>query len=171
MLHFAAIYLARMIFLAADTNINVPIWAFLSLVISAIGVPLITSWIRSREKKLDWKRQDEVARRAEVAAVEVTGAAKLLVESNAEVAKAALENTGKIAEIHHMVDGQMTITMQEALDSKIASLVLMEEVVAHKDGEPSPQTTATMRALKVRIDELTRQISERHALAGAATAK
>lgn len=160
-----------MIFLAADTNINVPIWAFLSLVISAIGVPLITSWIRSREKKLDWKRQDEVAKRAEKAADKVTETADLLVESNATVARAALENSGKITRIEHMVDGQMTMTMQEALDSKIASLVLMEEVVRVKDGEPSPQTSATMRALQLRITELTKQIGERHALAEAAKTK
>lgn len=157
------------IFLAVD--INVPIWAFLSLVISAIGVPLITSWIRSREKKLDWKRQDEVAKRAEKAADKVTETADLLVESNAAVAKAALENSGKITRIEHMVDGQMTMTMQEALDSKIASLVLMEEVVQHKTGEPSPQTSATMRALRLRIDELTKQIKERHDLADAAKLK
>lgn len=160
-----------MIFLAADTNISMPIWALLSLVVSAIGVPLITSWIRSREKKLDWKRQDEVARRAEEAAVKVAGAAELLVESNAKVATAAEANSEKIAEIHHMVDGQMTITMQESLDSKIFSLVLMREVVELKLArgvEPSIHTRTTIETLERQIKELTDTIANRQALVQAA---
>lgn len=152
--------------LAAD--INVPIWAFLSLVVSAIGVPLITSWIRSREKKMDWIRQDEVAKRVHEASVKVAGAADLLVESNAKVATAAEANSGKIAEIFHMVDGQMTVTMQESLNSKKATLALMREVVALKQGkdiQPTVQTLATIEALERQITEATTAIAERQTVA------
>lgn len=161
-----------MIFLAAD--INVPIWAFLSLVISAIGVPLMTSWIRSREKKMDWKRQDEVAKRVQEASVKVAGAADLLVKSNAEVATAANANSEKIAEIHHMVDGQMTIAMQESLDSKVTSMVLMREVIELKRArkvEPSVRTLATMETLERQVTELTDAIAKRQALVKAAENK
>jgi hypothetical protein len=143
-------------------SVYIPIWAAVGVTSSAVVAPLINAWARRVDRRASWKREDDVAKRA-------AETAELLVKSNKEVATAAAATHGQIAEIHHMVDGQMTLAMSAELDSKVISLTLMQEVVELKrqdrDIAPTAQTVATMDKLQQQIDDLALKIKERKTLA------
>lgn len=81
---------ATVVFLAqmANGSMNVPAWTFFTVAISAICTPLINAWMRRADKRADWKRQDEVAKRVEEAKAAVSEAATSLIKSNAAVTEA-----------------------------------------------------------------------------------
>lgn len=136
-------------------TVQIAIIAGGSGILSAVVMAFVTYVIAYRQKKADWAREDEVARRVEVARTKAEEAARLLLESNQRVANSAKETNGKLNVIHALVNSNMTATLQTLLDSLNAQLVLME-------GSPKSQaTTGAIAAMKTRIRELSATLEER----------
>jgi hypothetical protein len=139
--------------------------------------------IRHAEKVADWARQDEVARRAEEAAakvqqvalraeetaVKVQETADRLEVSNKHVADVADITGHQIDEIHHMVNGQMTAMMQNALDTKILLVFKIRENAELKrtdrDITLTEATLAEITKTEQQIKDLMTAIEERKKLA------
>lgn len=143
---------------AANGNINVPAWTFLTVAVSAICTPLINAAMRRIDKRADWKRQDEVQQRHEKYVhkrfhdvIEVSNATAVHVVNNSE----------QLDEIHGLVNGHLSAAMESELDSKRTQLALMREVAALKGGDPSPGTVDAIAQLEGAIEKLSEAVTER----------
>src|SRR6185503_6664284 len=86
----------------------VAIPAFAAPVLMAI----LTNWLASKDKKLDYARQDAVAKKVE-------DAANLLRASNDKVAETTKVTNGKLDLIHTLVNSNMTAAMQSELNATV----------------------------------------------------
>ena len=149
----------------------------LSILATSLISPSILAYFinRSRrvDKKLDWEREDKVAKKAEEAA-------KLLLESNKQIAETAaqshLETNQKLEVIRVDVNSNMTAAMKAELDATVDQLTLMHEVVALKKAqgiEPTKEIVARIAAKGERINELKATLKDRltHSEAAAAAAE
>lgn len=128
----------------------------IALVIAALGAvisPLLMSWLSNRhrreEKLEDYARQDEVARKADVATGKVAEAARLLLESNARVAKRAEVTDGKLDQIHVLVNSTLSAAKVSELNAFIALLALMQDPASFDPDqiEPTQKKIVELKAL------------------------
>jgi hypothetical protein len=119
-------------------------------------------------------------------------AAQLLVVSNTEVAAALTDSAAQSAEhrsrevetqthmvsqlteIHALVNGTMTTSMQNELDSTRREIVALQEIVALKQAAgqpPSSQAIAAIESTRSRIHELETALADRRAQAAVAEAQ
>lgn len=122
---------------------------------AALVSPILMSMLTNRNaialKKQDWDRQDEVARRAEAAAIRN---ASLIAESTQQSAEASKITIGKLDVIHTLVNSTLTAAMQVALDGVRREVVLLER---------DPATDyAMIESTKKKIAELEKIIEERN---------
>ena len=159
-------------------------------VLAAVVAPCILAWLNGRmrtaelreqaalrreEKQEDWRRQDEVARRAQEVAeqllekqketVEHTEeAAHLLVENNKVVAKTARETNSKLDVIHTLVNSNMTAALQDQLDETKARIVVLKEVIALRvdaGKAPDPDALGVLAAAEEKAQKLGADLRDR----------
>ena len=172
------------------------LWLALSTLLTALIVTagaLLTIWLNGKQlragKAQDYARQDQVAAllearqdAAEAKAAEVADkaeeAAELLLAANERVAhqsaEAAEVTNGKLAQIHELVNSNMTIQMEETHDALAQQLVLMREIIAlHKAAgrPPSPEALEAISTLGEKVGELKSQLSDRAKATEVADAK
>jgi len=136
---------------------NTILVAVIVSVVSPMLLAYLTNRQRRMEKREDWARQDEVARRAEEAA-------ELLVASNAKVAEATEQTQQKLDVIHILVNSNMTAAMQAELDATRRDLVSLREVARLNEeaGRPtSPEAAAVIEETAVRISKLDADLRDR----------
>ncbi len=112
---------------------------------------------RKEEKEQDWKRQDEVAAKADEAA-------RLLLAANERVAKTAAVTNGKLDQIHTLVNSNMTAAMKAELEATIEKLKLMRKIVARDKAENIkvlPEALEAIRSVEAKIGELTASLNDR----------
>lgn len=122
---------------------------------AALVSPILMSILTNKNaialKKQDWDRQDEVARRAEAAAIRN---ASLIAESTQMSAEASKVVVGKLDVIHTLVNSTLTAAMQVALDGVRREVVLLERDPATDFG--------LIESTKKKIAELEKIIEERN---------
>jgi len=135
--------------------------ALLATVVSPAILAIISNHLAGRqrraEKKFDWDREDEVARKAEEAA-------RLLLAANERVAKTAAVTNGKLDQIHTLVNSNMTAAMRETLSATIEKLALMREIVARDKADNIkilPEALQAIRDVEIKIGELTSTLNDR----------
>lgn len=152
--------------------------------IQIVAIAVIQLWskkseaaIRSREKREDYARQDEVANRVAAAAREVSERAALLVHAQAEtikrtdeVAKAAAESSelvqAKLREIHTLVNSDMTAARSAERDSQALLVLSIKRAHALSTKLGVPPTQSELDELtrsEKRIDELNLILADRKA--------
>jgi len=141
------------------------------------GGALLTTWLNSRQlskaKQEDYARQDVVAARAEAAsnrvrevAEQAATAAQLLLEHDEEQSLLARLNaaevSGRLSQIHTLVNSNMTAAMESemvAIKAQHAMMARFALIVGNTDeGDAS-----VMLALERRISELGAQLKDRAA--------
>jgi hypothetical protein len=172
------------------------VWLALSTLLTAVivtGGALLTIWLNGKQlragKAQDYARQDQVAAAlaqrqdvAEAKAAEVAAkaaeAAELLLAANERVAhqsaEAAQVTNGKLAQIHDLVNSNMTIQMEETHGALAQQLVLMREVINMHRAAGRPPSRDALQAIEVlgrRVGELQAQLSDRAKVTEAADAK
>jgi len=135
--------------------------ALLATVISPAILAIISNYLSARqrraEKKFDWDREDEVARKAEEAA-------RLLLAANERVAKTAAVTNGKLDQIHTLVNSNMTAAMRETLAATIEKLSLMRQIVDRDKADNIkvlPEALQAIRDVEIKIGELTSTLNDR----------
>jgi hypothetical protein len=143
---------------------------------------IVTNRQRTRDKEIDWARQDVVADRVTDAAVK----AKAVAEQAAEAARLLLERQdaadaqravaadllvaanerlgGKLDVIHTLVNSNMTAAMQAEYDATVRELAMMREVVAlnHAAGrEASAEALGAIAATDVKVADLWATLQDR----------
>lgn len=143
---------------------------------------ILTSRTRSREKKEDWRRQDQVAeqaaraaklllesqtkmfqRQAEVAD-QAAKAAKLLLAAQAETTSQNAETQGKLNQIHTLVNSNLTKEMQDRLIAINAQVFLTKEVMRLNrlnKLEPDAGAVASLKKLEEASANLSSTLTER----------
>jgi hypothetical protein len=128
--------------------------------------------LRSEEKKEDWRRQDEVAAAAvsaaEMAAGKVAEAAADLKRQNAKVsadAKAAADTADRIlvmgteqakatAQIHTLVNSNMTTTMEATLVAYRSNLASLKELAALRQDSGREPSTVALTAIEQQEEQI-----------------
>jgi len=140
------------------------------------GGALLTAWLNarslSRAKQEDYARQDVVAARAESAsnrvrevAEQAATAAQLLLEHDEEQAAEARMNaaevSGRLAQIHSLVNSNMTAAMESELVAVKAQLAMMRRfaLVVGANTDEGDETVAA--ELERRVTELSAQLKDR----------
>jgi hypothetical protein len=130
-------------------------------------------------KKIDWNREDEKSKHLEEVAKQAEKAAKLLLDSNKQIATAALESSkivnAKLEVIRVDVNSNMTAAMQAELDATEGQIALLREVVELKKSagtKPTQEALSYITAKDQRISELRATLKDRlnHSAAAAAEA-
>lgn len=153
------------------------IWVSGFAMISALATPWLQNWGRRQEKLDEYRRQDEVAKRAEDVSNSLQAsqnkltkqnddAAKLLLATNNKVDEHARVQEAKLEQIHTLVNSNLTAEMQDRLAALKLVLVSLEEILTLKqtaapDAHPAEETVATVAATKIKIAELSKQIEDR----------
>lgn len=120
--------------------------AILVSVVAPLLTIVITSWVRSREKKQDWARADALAKvqsdALEVVAAQAREAARLLVVNNELVAEsaraaaaAAAQANKKLDVVHGLVNSGLTESKLATFNATQWGLVLLRRLIA---GDPHP---------------------------------
>lgn len=104
---------------------------------------------RSKDRQEDWKRQDEVASKAE-------RAAERLLAQNERVAESTKEAKQVIDEIHILVNSNMSAALQSELDETVRGLAVLRELTGWKDAAGHPPTKATLET----IEEMEQKIKD-----------
>lgn len=147
----------------------------LIVAIPATIAPVMVAWLggsqRREEKQLDWKRQDEVTARAEQAA-------KLLLDSNREIAKttkvvaeATKEANEKLTVVHGLVNSSYTAALEGQYHATVRELALMREVFRLNEragNVPNGDGLRAIEATEAKIKDLDAVLKERRAQAEAA---
>lgn len=123
--------------------------------LAALGSPLLMASLTNRNaiklKEQDWKRQDEVAAKAEAAS---TRNSLLLAELNQKQNATAAVTIGKLDVLHTLSNSTLTAAMQIAMDGLKRELILMER---------DPATDAAMvAATKKKMEEMQAILDERN---------
>lgn len=140
--------------LAAVAGTSLPVW--------------LTGRQRGRDRREDWARQDTVAARVEAVADRAAEAARVLLVANERVAEQAAadaaEVSGKLGQIHELVNSSLTAQMEEAAAALSQQAVLMREVVALNRAagrEPSTEALDAIDAIDARVAELQARLTDR----------
>lgn len=162
-----------------------PVLVAVIAVVSPGILALLTGWQNSKGKREDWRRQDEVAARAEAAAEKVSevadqaaSAAALLVKRQddaAEAARQAAEDlvdanenlkketaraasivNGKLDQIHTLVNSNLSAAMDDRLTAIRALIVALEQAA-----DQSSAARSRIQALENTAIELEAQLADR----------
>jgi hypothetical protein len=151
-------------------------WAFILVaIITSTIAPSIVVAVRSRydrkKEERDNKRQDDVALKAAAVAeavhqvaIQTREAARLLVESNADVASTARSTNEKLDVIHVLVNSKVTVLVEQAHTASVLALAAMIDLVdlKKKHGEePSVADLAEISSTRRRIAELSLTMLDR----------
>jgi len=162
------------------------VWVALIVVIGGTMTTLLQAWLIRRGKAQDYARQDEVAAHAAEAAellaarqdaAEVKAdkvarkaaeAASLLLAANERVAEqsahAAEVTNGKLAQIHELVNSNLTRQMEDTRDAQAQQEILMMEVIRlHKAAgrEPSKEALDAIAAIRAKVAKATTELGAR----------
>lgn len=153
-----------------------PVWLGIIVAVGALLTTALTTtlnaWQIRKGKDQDYQRQDEVADKLERRQDEIQRrtdiAARLLLENNKRVAKQSAEEfevtKGKLAQIHELVNSNLTTQMEESYTALTQQLVLMREVVALNKlsgRAPSPESLRAISIIESRIATLGTKLSDR----------
>lgn len=108
-------------------------------------------------KREDWKRQDEMAARAE-------RSADRIVEVNERAVVIGEHNAGQLEQVHTLVNSQMTAAKKGERDSVEVTLTLLREVAELRRAsgqEPTARALATILATETKLADLNAVIVER----------
>jgi hypothetical protein len=166
------------------------LWTPTIVAVGVVAGPLLLAYLtgrqRSRDKREDWARQDAVAAKAQAVAdqakeaaellrtrqdevaAQAAEAARLLLAANERVAiqsgEAAAVVNGKLAQIHELVNSNLTAQMEEAHGALTQQLVLMREVVSLNQAagrEPSPDAIEAITVIEAKVAELHAKLTDR----------
>lgn len=148
------------------------LWPTVLVAALAVAGTSLPVWLNGRQRRLDkredWARQDAVAARAEAVAERVAETARVLLVSNEHVAEQAAsdaaEVSGKLGQIHELVNSSLTAQMEEAAAALSQQAVLMREVVALNRAagrEPSPEALDAIATIEARVAELQARLTDR----------
>jgi hypothetical protein len=166
------------------------VWTSVILAAGVVVGPLLLAYLtgrqRSKDKQEDWARQDAVAAKADAVADQAAEAARLLRERQDEVATQAAEAarlmlaanervakqsadaaevvSGKLGQIHELVNSNLTAQMEEAHGALTQQLVLMREVIAlHRAAgrEPSAEAVEAIALIGTKVGELHAKLADR----------
>ena len=143
-------------------------------IIAALGgfiSPFVMAWLTNRNARRmkidDYARQDEIAKRlserqdaAEDKAAEVAKqaaeAARLLVESNRKQENIAKIQGAKLDQIHTLGNSNLTAAMQNELDARRATVVVLKRLP-----NPSKEETSEIEGNQAKMAELDAQLRDR----------
>jgi hypothetical protein len=149
--------------------------------------PLLMAWLtnrnRQQERAQDFARQDLVAERANLVAVDLVKrqddaaekaatAARLLLAANERVAQTSKMTNDKLDVIHTLVNSNMTAALKAEFDATERELTMMIEVVELKrlGGHlPTVESLAAIEATRVKISELRSTLDDRAKAGASAT--
>jgi hypothetical protein len=134
-------------------------------VMSAVIMAVVTYVVATRQKRADWQREDEVARRTEQVRIKEEERAATLLATNKQIAEQTAKVTSKLDVIHALVDGGVTATLQTLLDSLRAQLVLLKKVPDHEK-----DTDEAIAVMEERIKGLAATVDERRRIEKLSTA-
>ncbi len=155
------------------------VYLALIVAIPATVSPILMAWVvakqRRADKQEDWRREDQVAARAltvaaelsvtqEKAAVKAAEVARLLLDTNEQVAATAKVTNNKLDVIHTLVNSNMTSALQDQLIAIKSNLIMAEEVIALKKAQGQSSTEESLNlilGLKIKISELEAQLNDR----------
>jgi hypothetical protein len=161
------------------TDVWTPIIVAIGVIVGPLLLAYLTGRQRSRDKAEDWARQDAVAAQAaeaarlleerqDAVARKAAEAARLLLAANERVAKQSREAAdvvnGKLAQIHELVNSNLTTQMEEAHGALTQQLVLMREVVALNRAagrEPSTGAVDAIAVIEAKVGELRAKLADR----------
>jgi hypothetical protein len=129
------------------------------------------------DRDAEWRRQDEVALRAQKAAEDLAAsqkriadqaaeAATLLLANNERVAANQLETSGKLETIHELVNSTLTHAMQSEFEAVGRELSVMREILElRRSGgqEPTQAALAAIAATETKLAELDAALADRAA--------
>ncbi len=142
---------------------------FTSGALAVILPPIISSnrivKLHAKERLIDLERQDQVAGKAKETAELLSQAQQLTIQKTDEVAVKVEETTNKVqsqlAQIHTLVNSNLTAALQGELDQTKRSLILLEKIEALTKGKSSLEELDIIIQTKNRIKELEENLSER----------
>lgn len=160
-----------------------PVWLGIVVAVGALLTTALTTtlnaWQIRKGKDQDYARQDAVAAQAAEAARllearqdaiqhKAEEAAQLLLDSNKRVAVQAARafeiTNGKLAQIHELVNSNLTAQMEEAHAALIQQLVLMREVVSLNMASGRKASIESMQAISIierKVAELGAKLNDR----------
>lgn len=157
------------------------VWIAIVGISGPVLMVIVTAIMRQWEKKEEHARQDAVVEAAKMANESLVDgqkeAARLLVSNNKQVALLGRETRDNLGVIQHQLNSEKTETRRGALDSCIAQLALMKEVVDLKKSaghEPTIEAAAAIIALEKRVLDMSEDLIRREKndeIAAQATAK
>jgi hypothetical protein len=134
---------------------NQQVFIALVVAVSSTFGPVLIGWVayflRQKEKREEYARQDEVARRLESA-------------QKATVAARGVMNN-KLDEIHELVNSNMTAALLSERSALNGQLTLMYEIIALRRmsrQEPSKETLLTIEDIKTKLATLTDTLKSRY---------
>jgi hypothetical protein len=163
------------------------VWIALIVAVPALLGPILVARTTNKQRRLDkiedWAREDAVAAKAVLVAEQAAEAARLLrvrtdevaskaeeaaallLEANERVAKQTSEvakvTTGKLNQIHELVNSNMTIAIEDQLLANEQLLVVLVELAQLRGSDAAPETTAAIIAAKGKIRELQSRLTDR----------
>jgi hypothetical protein len=161
---------------ALDHDATIALIAAMSTLIPAVIASAIVPWLTTRARRIDrydeWKRQDDLARRADErerlnteqnqqiirqqqTAVQVARQTAAVQQSTARATTESLEN------IHALVNSDKTIALGRERDGLVTQLALLQEIVELRGGVPTPQTKIALEATQARLAELNEELNRR----------
>ena len=151
-----------------NPNVYLAIIAAFVALVTPLSTVWATSYARRSDRAEDRKDRAEVAAQVVQAAKKAEEAANLLVESNAEVAKAAAKSdertNGQLKQIHTLVNNNLTTAVSTALDALKSARVSTKELIELKKSlgqSPTTESLASVAAMESRISELGQQLMDR----------
>lgn len=163
-------------------------WLPIMALTAAFMSPLLLAWLNARtvqaNKKADWDREDEVARRAAEAALALVAGQRVQIETAVETvslvkegisitsglaessAAASVKQGEQLTEIHTLVNSNMTTALSNELTSYRALLVLLREDVIRLEEKDKnsllyTEAVSSVQTTLKKIKELEEQIKNR----------
>lgn len=142
----------------------------IALIVAAgpVATVIVTAVLRLWEKKIEYARQDEVARAAKAASDELIkgqkAAAELLLANNEQVAHVGEETQKQIKVVHSLLNSEKTAAKRESLDTNVSQLASLREIVDLKKTsghQPTAEALAAIEALCTKIDVMKKELVER----------
>jgi hypothetical protein len=124
--------------------------------IAPIGSLIVTSWLRRKEKREDYARQDAVAEQA-------AKAADLLLAAQAKTSQQNTETQGKLNHISTLVNSNLTREMELRLQALYGQVMLTKEKLSHLEHgtESNIATRESLESLELVVSGLETLLRER----------
>lgn len=146
--------------------VDTAVWIALIAMFTALAGPYFVARQADRKQKSEWARQDFLVAQAKIDTDRVAGEVKTvaikLLETNAVSLHNSEKQTGKIEEIHSMLNSEKTAGKRVTLTAFItarASLVEIVDLKKQLNQKAGDGTIAQIGFLTTSIDNLTTEIS------------